>query len=83
MGHGGLKEGQVVNKMLDEYQQDHKKEITDAKVLEAAAEANKDKEKLQHCQIQERHRGARASTTWRCVFPNAAARCPGTRSWAL
>ena len=51
VGHGGLKEGQVVNRMLDEYEQDHKKKITDAKVLEAAAEANKDKEKLQHCQI--------------------------------
>ena len=46
IGHGGLKEGQVVNRMLDEYQRDHKKKITDAKVLEAAGEANKDKEKL-------------------------------------
>ena len=46
VGHGGLKEGQVVNRMLDEYQRDHKKKITDAKVLEAAGEANKDKEKL-------------------------------------
>ena len=46
VGHGGLKEGQVVHRMLDEYQRDHKKKITDAKVLEAAGEANKDKEKL-------------------------------------
>ena len=29
IGHGGLKEGQVVNRLLEEYEKDHKKEITD------------------------------------------------------
>lgn len=43
LGHGGLKEGQILNKLVDAYEKEHKKEITDEKVLEAAAEA---KEKL-------------------------------------
>ncbi len=34
IGHGGLKEGQVVNKLLDEYEKQHKKEITDEKIIE-------------------------------------------------
>jgi GTP pyrophosphokinase len=34
IGHGGLKEGQVVNKLVEEYEKVHKKEITDDKVLE-------------------------------------------------
>ncbi len=38
IGHGGLKEGQIVNKLLDEYEKDHKKPITDEDVLEAAAD---------------------------------------------
>ncbi len=33
IGHGGLKEGQVVNKMVERYQSDHKKHITDGEVL--------------------------------------------------
>ena len=43
LGHGGLKEGQILNKLIEAYEKEHKKEITDEKVLEAAAEA---KEKL-------------------------------------
>ncbi|MCR5743764.1 MAG: bifunctional (p)ppGpp synthetase/guanosine-3',5'-bis(diphosphate) 3'-pyrophosphohydrolase [Lachnospiraceae bacterium] len=35
IGHGGLKEGQIVNKMLEEYWKDHRKEVTDAEVLAA------------------------------------------------
>ena len=34
IGHGGLKEGQVVNRLMEEYQKDHKKEITDETILE-------------------------------------------------
>ncbi|MDO5349808.1 MAG: bifunctional (p)ppGpp synthetase/guanosine-3',5'-bis(diphosphate) 3'-pyrophosphohydrolase [Lachnospiraceae bacterium] len=33
IGHGGLKEGQVINKMLEEREKKRKKEITDASVL--------------------------------------------------
>ncbi len=35
IGHGGLKEGQVINKMYDEYQKDEKKKITDEQVLQS------------------------------------------------
>ena len=43
LGHGGLKEGQILNKLQEVYNKEHKAEITDAKVLEATAEK---KEKL-------------------------------------
>ena len=33
IGHGGLKEGQIVNKLVDEYEKDHKVEITDEDIL--------------------------------------------------
>ena len=42
LGHGGLKEGQIVNRMLEEYHKDHPIQMTDADVLEAVAE-NKEK----------------------------------------
>lgn len=38
VGHGGLKEGQIVNKLQEEYNKKHKKEITDANVLETISE---------------------------------------------
>ena len=41
IGHGGLKEGQVVNRLLEEYEKEHKKEITDENILENISEANK------------------------------------------
>lgn len=41
IGHGGLKEGQVVNRLLEEYEKEHKKEITDENILEKISEANK------------------------------------------
>lgn len=34
VGHGGLKEGQVINKMMEEYRNKQKKEISDKSVLE-------------------------------------------------
>lgn len=39
VGHGGLKEGQVFNKLLESYEKEHKKNLTDEQVLEAATEA--------------------------------------------
>ena len=39
VGHGGLKEGQVVNKLIEEYEKKHRKEITDEEILEAVSEA--------------------------------------------
>ena len=41
IGHGGLKEGQVVNKLLDEYNKQHQKEITDEHIMEAAGSKEK------------------------------------------
>lgn len=38
IGHGGLKEGQVLNKLMEAYDKEHKREITDKEVLEAAKE---------------------------------------------
>ena len=39
IGHGGLKEGQVFNKLVEAYARAHKKNLTDEQVLEAAAES--------------------------------------------
>jgi GTP pyrophosphokinase len=38
VGHGGLKEGQVVNRLLEEYKKKYKKEITDANVLDTVSD---------------------------------------------
>ena len=43
LGHGGLKEGQIVNRLVEEYEKEHKKAITDETILERVAEANKNK----------------------------------------
>lgn len=43
IGHGGLKEGQVVNRLAEEYGKEHKQEITNEVVLEKVAEAAKNK----------------------------------------
>ncbi len=37
VGHGGLKEGQIVNKMQELYDREHKKALTDEEVLAAVA----------------------------------------------
>ena len=36
VGHGGLKEGQITNKLLEAYEKDHKKNITDEQIMEEA-----------------------------------------------
>lgn len=41
VGHGGLKEGQVVNKLVEEYEKEHKKQLTDQEALMEIAEKNK------------------------------------------
>ena len=38
VGHGGLKEGQILNKMQELYDKEHKKELTDEEVLAGVAE---------------------------------------------
>ena len=38
IGHGGLKEGQIVNKLHELYEEDHKKQLSDEEVLREIAE---------------------------------------------
>lgn len=46
VGHGGLKEGQIINRMQEQYDNDHRKEVSDEEVL---AEV---KENAQHSRMQ-------------------------------
>ncbi len=43
VGHGGLKEGQVINKLQEEYTKKNRKEMTDEKVLETFADVKFDR----------------------------------------
>lgn len=43
IGHGGLKESQIVNRMYEEYKKDHVAKLTDQDVLDAVTESSKDK----------------------------------------
>lgn len=43
LGHGGLKEGQIVNRLVEEYEKEHKKKVTDESILEKISEANNQK----------------------------------------
>lgn len=48
VGHGGLKEGQVVNKLLDEYKKKNKVIITDKEVMEGIGDQTTVKENKDH-----------------------------------
>ena len=43
VGHGGLKEGQVINKLVEEYEKEHKKALTDQDALRDIQEKGKAK----------------------------------------
>ncbi len=43
IGHGGLKEGQVVNRLAEELEKKRKREMTDAQVLESISETAKER----------------------------------------
>lgn len=45
VGHGGLKEGQIVNKLVEVYQKENAQKITDEKVVETVMENAKEKER--------------------------------------
>ena len=45
VGHGGLKEGQVVNKLVEEYEKAHRKEMTDEQALMEISEKNRSEKK--------------------------------------
>ncbi len=40
IGHGGLKEGQVINRLIEEYEKKRKHEVTDEEILEAVGEGS-------------------------------------------
>ena len=40
LGHGGLKEGQIINKMVEEREKKIKKEVTDATILDGIGDTN-------------------------------------------
>ena len=44
IGHGGLKESQIVNRMYEEYQKDHVVPVTDEDILESVAESRSQEE---------------------------------------
>ncbi len=43
IGHGGLKEGQVVNKLVEEYEKDHRRSMTDEEAIAEIREKSKEK----------------------------------------
>jgi len=43
IGHGGLKEGQVFNKLVEEYEKEHKKALTDEEALRKISDQGKEK----------------------------------------
>ncbi|MBQ5951477.1 MAG: bifunctional (p)ppGpp synthetase/guanosine-3',5'-bis(diphosphate) 3'-pyrophosphohydrolase [Lachnospiraceae bacterium] len=47
IGHGGLTEGQVVNKLQEEYDKKHKREVTDEEIIKAT-EVGRGKVTVQH-----------------------------------
>ena len=46
VGHGGLKEGQVINRLAEEYEKEHKEVLTDEQILERVRETAKKKAHL-------------------------------------
>ncbi len=47
IGHGGLKEGQIVNRLLEELEKKKKHDLTDEKVLETIAETKNQKKPIE------------------------------------
>lgn len=46
VGHGGVKEGQIVNRLQEEFDKKHKKEITDDEILESISETKDRQESI-------------------------------------
>ena len=85
IGHGGLKEGQVINKMLEEREQEAQEaKMTDARMCWTAVGGHgTDVQAWQRAQSPRAALWSRGSMTWQSVFPGAATRFRATRSWAL
>ena len=80
IGHGGLKEGQIVNKMYEEYKRDHLARITDEEVLETIGSENKNPESAKRSRAESLSKGLYDVAVH---FSSAAARCREMRSWVL
>ena len=78
VGHGGLKEGQVVNKMVEESEKAKKKMSRTPKSWRVSATR---RSRRSGSPKPEKGLSSRGSTMWRFVSLNAAIRCPGTRLW--
>ena len=79
IGHGGLKEGQVINKMLEERNKKLKKEETDATILDGISSEGS---KVPVLAAGKSQSGivVKGFMTLRSGFPSAAVRCRGMRS---
>lgn len=78
IGHGGLKEGQVLNKLIETYEKQHKKRSPTSRCSRRHPERK-------FCRL-ERARAASScavSTMWQFASPNAAIRSRAMRSWVL
>ena len=78
VGHGGLKEGQILNRMQELYDKDHPKVLSNEEVLANVAENAQARQMLPRAKSKTAL-WSRASMMWRSVFPNAVRRFPGTR----
>ena len=79
VGHGGLKESQIVNRMYDEYRKDHPITLTDQEVLAAVGE-NKQEDMPKHSKSGIVVKGL---YEWLCISVSAAARFREMRLWDL
>ena len=83
VGHGGLKESQIVNRMYDEYKKDHVVPVTDADVLGSIAEKQQAAAGIQPEQSQRAVLWYTDSMTWLCTSRSAAILFREMKSWAL
>ena len=80
IGHGGLKEGQIVNKMQEEYTRTVKKTVTDQEILNAIKENNA---RLQAAEKEKGEKKEKKSPVWiggvnmSCRFPKCCSPVPG------
>ena len=76
IGHGGLKEGQVINKMLEEKEKKQRREITDEDVLGGIADTDG---RSGTATVRKNKSGI----TVKGIHDLAVRRCRATRLWAL
>lgn len=83
VGHGGLKESQIVNRMYDEYKKDHMVPMTDAEVLGSIAESSRRQQAHSPSTSQRAVLWYTDSMTWLCTSRSAAILFREMKSLAL